>query len=366
VKPLRKSRQNVALSSRSARLSVPLGTLPDVGEAFIGSEAVKSGALTRYQLRSRFVALYPDVYIAPDTSLTATTRAGAAWLWSRRRGVVAGHSASALHGAKWINHRAPAQLLYEHRRPPAGIYTWSDTIAEDETQLIGDVLATTPARTAFDLACRNPVDKAVAAIDALARATRLKVADAELVFNRHKGHRNIRRARRALELVDSGAQSPRETVPMDVAREVRFAVVMYGGVSLAIYINGVAQELLNMARATAPKAADDGEALLGTDPKQLTGSLAVYRKLGQYLHQRSELAEMAEPDAKGNPKPPSPRPIQTRFVVDVISGTSAGGRCGSSRLMPFGRPVVPDEYWSRSPSISSSIGVSSSAATHSG
>jgi len=211
VKPLRKSRQNVALSSRSARLSVPLGTLPDVGEAFIGSEAVKSGALTRYQLRSRFVALYPDVYIAPDTSLTATTRAGAAWLWSRRRGVVAGHSASALHGAKWINHRAPAQLLYEHRRPPVGIYTWSDTIAEDETQLIGDVLATTPARTAFDLACRNPVDKAVAAIDALARATRLKVADAELVFNRHKGHRNIRRARRALELVDSGAQSPRET-----------------------------------------------------------------------------------------------------------------------------------------------------------
>jgi len=199
------------VSSRSARLSVPVDTLPHVGEAFIGSEAVKSGALTRYQLRSRFVALHPDVYIAPDTNLTATTRAGAAWLWSRRRGVVAGHSASALHGAKWIDHRAPAQLLYEHRRPPAGIYTWSDTIAEDETQLIGDVLATTPARTAFDLACRNPVGKAVAAIDALARATRLEVTDAELVFNRHQGHRNIRRARHALTLVDSGAQSPRET-----------------------------------------------------------------------------------------------------------------------------------------------------------
>jgi len=35
---------------------------------------------------------------------------------------------------------------------------------------------------------------------------------------------------------------------MDVEREVRFAVVMYGGVSLAIYINGVAQELLDMVR----------------------------------------------------------------------------------------------------------------------
>ncbi len=35
-------------------------------------------------------------------------------------------------------------------------------------------------------------------------------------------------------------------------QEVRFAVVMYGGVSLAIYINGVAQELLRLVRATAP------------------------------------------------------------------------------------------------------------------
>jgi hypothetical protein len=182
-----------------------------MGDVFIGSEAMKSGALTRYQLRSRFVALHPDVYVPPDTHLTATTRARAAWLWSRRRGVVAGHSASALYGAKWVDHRAPAQLLYEHRRPPFGICTWSDGIADDEIQLVGDVPATTPARTAFDLACRNPVGKAVAAIDALARATQLKVADAESVAERHTGHRNIRRARRALTLVDAGAESPWET-----------------------------------------------------------------------------------------------------------------------------------------------------------
>ena len=34
---------------------------------------------------------------------------------------------------------------------------------------------------------------------------------------------------------------------------MRFAVVMYGGVSLAIYINGVAQELFRLVRATAPE-----------------------------------------------------------------------------------------------------------------
>ena len=37
------------------------------------------------------------------------------------------------------------------------------------------------------------------------------------------------------------------------AQEVRFGVVMYGGVSLAIYINGVTNELYEMALAT-PRA----------------------------------------------------------------------------------------------------------------
>lgn len=180
-------------------------------EPFIGSEAVRSGALTAYRLRSRCIAIHPDVYVPTGTDLTATTRARAAWLWSRRRGIVAGHSASALHGAKWVDHQAPAQLLYEHRRPPAGIRTWSDQIAEDEFQLVSGVPTTTPARTAFDIACRNSVGNAVAAVDALARATRFNVADAQVLANRYKGHRNVRRARRALTLIDAGAESPRET-----------------------------------------------------------------------------------------------------------------------------------------------------------
>jgi hypothetical protein len=182
-----------------------------VGEPFLGTEAIKSGALTAYRLRSRCVAVHRDVYLPLGTDLTATSRARAAWLWSRRRGVVAGQSASALHGAKWVDDRAPAQLIYQHRRPPKGIRTWSDRVAEDEVEMIGDVLATTPARTAFDLACRNPLGTAVAAIDALARATRLNVTDVEPLTERYKGHRNIRRARSALHLVDAGAESPRET-----------------------------------------------------------------------------------------------------------------------------------------------------------
>jgi very-short-patch-repair endonuclease len=70
---------------------------------------------------------------------------------------------------------------------------------------------TTPARTALDIACRYPVDDAVAAIDALARATKLKMPDVELLAQRYKGRRGIRDARVALDLADPGAESPRET-----------------------------------------------------------------------------------------------------------------------------------------------------------
>jgi hypothetical protein len=182
-----------------------------MGEPFIGSEALAARRLTPYQLRSRFVAVHRDVYVARDTRPTATVRAKAAWLWSDGACVIAGRSAAVLHGAKWIDDAAPAEILYGNRRPPRGISTWSDQVAEDEIETVRGMAVTTPARTALDLACHRPLDVAVAEIDALARAARLKVADVELLAERHRGRRGIRGARVALDLVDPGAESPRET-----------------------------------------------------------------------------------------------------------------------------------------------------------
>jgi hypothetical protein len=178
---------------------------------FIGSEAVASGALTPHQLRTRFVAVHRDVFVSRDIELTAIDRAQAAWLWSKRRGVVAGHSASALHGANWIDARRPAAIIHQNRHAPANIRSWSDCIEADEIVRLGGMTATSPARTAFDIACRFGLRQAVASIDALARATHLTMADVELLGERYKGRRGIRRARRALSLVDAGAESPRET-----------------------------------------------------------------------------------------------------------------------------------------------------------
>lgn len=182
-----------------------------MGEPFVGTEAVAAGRLTPYQLRSRYLAIYPGVHTSRDTALTAASKARAAWLWSRRRGVIAGRSASALHGAKWIDAAGPAQLIYDNRHPPRGLHTWADHLEDDEIMLVNGMRATTPARTALDLACRYSVDSAVAMIDALANATRLKMADVELLVHRYRGRRGIKNARTVLDLVDAGAESPRET-----------------------------------------------------------------------------------------------------------------------------------------------------------
>lgn len=192
-------------------MSALRGTLPRMAEPFLGSEAVASGRVTPYALRSRFMAIHRDVYVPRDTEITAVVRAEAAWLWSRRRGIIAGRSASALHGAKWIDGTAPAELIYQNRHPPTQIRTWADRIEDGEVATLRGMPVTAPARTALDLASRYPVDKAVALIDALARATRLKMADVELLAERYKGRRGIRRALCALDLVDAGAESPRET-----------------------------------------------------------------------------------------------------------------------------------------------------------
>ncbi|MBL8062529.1 MAG: patatin-like protein [Anaerolineales bacterium] len=94
---------------------------------------------------------------------------------------------------------------------------------------------------------------------------------------------------------------PKDRIAPPVEKETRFAVVMYGGVSLAIYIYGVAKELYSMVKATArtkrESADGQGEYLLAED--QLSEAEKVYRRAGKALG--------------------------TKFVVDILSGTSAGG-----------------------------------------
>jgi very-short-patch-repair endonuclease len=180
-------------------------------DPFLGSEALAARQLSTYELRSRYVALHKDVYVQRDAELTAVLRAKACWLRSRRRGVLAGFSASALHGSKWIDPTLPAAIIDTNRRPAAGVQIWEERIEADEIAVVSGMRVCTPARTALDLARRYPADTAIAAIDALAQAVELKPADIDLLVERYTGRRGMKRARASLELIDSGAQSPKES-----------------------------------------------------------------------------------------------------------------------------------------------------------
>ncbi|HEU0303508.1 MAG TPA: patatin-like protein [Gaiellaceae bacterium] len=82
-------------------------------------------------------------------------------------------------------------------------------------------------------------------------------------------------------------------------KELRLALVCYGGSSLAIYMHGVTKELHRLVKGSA-------RAELGVDAaNESTGSDGVYRQL---------LDELTTEQG-----------VRTRVVVDVIAGTSAGG-----------------------------------------
>jgi patatin-related protein len=89
-----------------------------------------------------------------------------------------------------------------------------------------------------------------------------------------------------------------DTHPGD-SKELRLALVCYGGVSLAIYMHGQTKEIHRLVRASA--LLEGGLAGGGS------ASERVYREL---------LARLAEEHPEG---------VRTRVVVDVVAGTSAGG-----------------------------------------
>ncbi|WP_260760226.1 DUF559 domain-containing protein [Mycobacterium sp. SMC-4] len=167
--------------------------------------------MSRRALRSRHQRLYRNVYLAQGIAVTPVIRAAAAWLWSGRAATVAGRSASALHGARWIDAQAPAELIRMQAGGVDGIVIYRDTLADDEVCVVRGVPATTPARTAFDLGRWNPLVDAVVSLDALAHATRLTSSQVEPLVRRHRGARGLERLRAALDLMDGGAESPQET-----------------------------------------------------------------------------------------------------------------------------------------------------------
>jgi hypothetical protein len=178
-----------------------------MGEVLVGTES----ALTKYELKRHYYRILPDVYVPKPWTPSLRDRTVAAWLWSKRRGVIAGAAASALHGANWVDVTSPIEMIWENGRPPAGLVVRNEGQAPDEVTKIAGIPVTTMARTAFDLGRHLPRDEAVARLDALKRATAFKPNDVLRLAARYPGARGFTSLRTALPLVDGGAASPQET-----------------------------------------------------------------------------------------------------------------------------------------------------------
>ncbi|MGV9802552.1 hypothetical protein ACWDTP_31330 [Mycobacterium sp. NPDC003449] len=176
---------------------------------FIGSEALAQGVVTRNDLRNHYRRLFPDVYVRGEPTLR--DRTVGAWLWSGRRGVIAGVAASAMHGAAWVDADIPIELVLRNTRPPDGVNVRNEVLAPDEITRVAGLPVTTPARTGFDLGRHLPRDEAIARLDALAWTRRLTVDAIEPLVARYPSVRGVRALKTALPLVDAGADSPPET-----------------------------------------------------------------------------------------------------------------------------------------------------------
>jgi patatin-related protein len=99
----------------------------------------------------------------------------------------------------------------------------------------------------------------------------------------------------------------------DPTKELRLALVCYGGSSLAIYMHGVTKEILRLVKASALLEAEQESAA--------TPAEKVY------------IALLKELEAERN--------VRTRVVVDIITGTSAGGINGIclAKAIAHNRPV---------------------------
>lgn len=181
---------------------------------FRGTEAVETGRLTRAQLFGRrHQRVYPDVYVASGTELDLVTLSQAAYLLVRDRGgVLAGYSAAALLDADCAPVDAPAEVIVAtNSRSHPRLLIHRGRVEDTDLHIDNGIRMTSAPRTAWDLARRLPLEEAVVALDALARAGRFAPTGLLARHAEQPGARGVRKLAEVVALADPRAESPPET-----------------------------------------------------------------------------------------------------------------------------------------------------------
>ncbi|GAA1832399.1 hypothetical protein GCM10009836_08160 [Pseudonocardia ailaonensis] len=191
--------------------------VPGWPAVFRGSWAVRAGMVSAAQVNgSRFVRVFPDVYVPAGSVLDLGLRSRAAFLLMQTRGVLSGYAAAELHGAGC----APtADVLPDITVPGggfracAGLWLHRERLFPDEITEVDGMTVTTPVRTAFDLA-RWARDRreAVAAVDRLANECRFRPAAILHLDDLHPAMRGCARLEEVVDLADYRSGSRPESL----------------------------------------------------------------------------------------------------------------------------------------------------------
>ena len=197
------------------RLMGRASVLPHLKQApLLGSVAVRDGLLTRAQLRSSaWTQLFRDVYVWSGLELTPLVYAQAAALLLPPEGSLSGLTAALVHGIHVLRPAVEVTVSPScgmTSRPRLQVRR-AEVPAEERMEVNG-LPVTTPLRTAFDVACHEPVGDAVVVVDAFLRLGLLRAGQLGSYARGLPANRRCRRrAIRACELSAVGAESAMET-----------------------------------------------------------------------------------------------------------------------------------------------------------
>lgn len=172
-----------------------------------------------------FVRVRPGAYLTAAEWLSLTPRERhlvamqAVTETSRRKLLFCGESAAALHGIPLLGGWPSRPRLVDHpgRRHAAlvGVVTRRLELADEDVVAVGGVLATSPLRTAFEIAATRGFLAGVVAVDhVLGAAFGIPRVDAEEWIAASRPFRGVKRAEAALSVATGLAETPLESLSL--------------------------------------------------------------------------------------------------------------------------------------------------------
>ena len=188
------------------------------GRPFTASAALASGHLTRYDLDRRHTRILPGVYVRRGITLDQPGRIHAVGLWTEGRAVFSGWTAAYLLGERSFSAsrelRDRVEITVPRRariRAQRGVMVRHADLPPEHSLVVGTWAVTSADRTAVDVVRRRRGEAAVRALDSMLAHTDATVDGVRRSCREAGPVHGRARVWDALDLADSGGQSPPES-----------------------------------------------------------------------------------------------------------------------------------------------------------